>query len=120
MKAGVTNPRPAGEPCFSFTYGGKPSGELLSSSPVKRNSQHLDEVRIQRIVEWTDPDTGLQGGTVAIEYHDYPTVEWMVRAAGQTPWTMPRAGVALYPPQLRVGDEQRPRRRHVRVHINAR
>ena len=68
----------AGEPCFSFTYGGKPSGELLSSWPVKRTSQRLDDVRTQRIVEWTDPDTGLQVRCVAIEYHDYPTVEWTV------------------------------------------
>ena len=66
------------EPPFSFRYGGKPSGELLPAWKLERNSRKLDETRTERTLVWTDPQTGLQVLCAAIEYADFPTVEWTV------------------------------------------
>ena len=63
------------EPPFSFSYGGKPSGELLKTWPVERAERRLDDTRTERIVTWTDPATGLQVRCLAVEYSDFPTVE---------------------------------------------
>lgn len=64
------------EPPFSFVYGGKPSAELLPGWKLERRSRKLDEARTARTLVWTDPQTGLQVRCVAIEYADFPTVEW--------------------------------------------
>lgn len=64
------------EPPFSFTYEGRPSRELLAGWPVERASRKLDEHRSEHVATWTDPKSGLSVRCVAIEYHDYPTVEW--------------------------------------------
>ena len=61
---------------FSFTYNGKPSAELLKGWPVQRESRSLDANRTERVVRWSDPETGLAVRWVTIEYHDFPTVEW--------------------------------------------
>jgi len=65
-----------GEPFFSFTYGGRPSSQLLKTWKVERGSKKLDDARTQRTVVYTDPATGLVVRCAAIEYHDFPTVEW--------------------------------------------
>ncbi len=64
------------EPPFSFTYGGKPSGELLKTWDLQRSSRRLDDQRTERTLVWTDPRTGLAVRCAAVEYHDFPTVEW--------------------------------------------
>jgi alpha-galactosidase len=69
---------PGTDPPFSFTYGGKPSIELLKAWPCQRASRRLDAVRTERTAIWNDPATGLVVRCVAIEYHDFPTVEWTV------------------------------------------
>jgi alpha-galactosidase len=61
---------------FSFTYGGKSSAELLKGWPSKRESRPLDAARIEHLVSWTDPATGLAVRWAAVEYRDFPTVEW--------------------------------------------
>ena len=66
----------AGAPFFSFTYGGRPSSELLKTWKVERASQKLDKDRTEWTVTYTDPLTGLVIRCTAIEYHDFPTVEW--------------------------------------------
>ena len=66
----------AAELPFSFTYGGKPSAELLPTWKLERATRKLDEQRTERALTYTDPQTGLVVRCVAIEYHDYPTVEW--------------------------------------------
>jgi len=66
----------SGDLPFSFSYGGKPSAELLKSWPSKRGSRKLDDVRIEHVLGWTDPATGLEVRWVAVEYRDFPTVEW--------------------------------------------
>ena len=64
------------EPFFSFTYGGKPSRELLKTWDVERTSRTLDDRRTEHTAVYTDPKTGLVLRCVAVEYRDYPTVEW--------------------------------------------
>ena len=63
---------------FSFVYGGKPSVELLKTWKLERASKQLDDQRTERTLTWTDPKTGLVVRCVAVEYNDFPTVEWTV------------------------------------------
>jgi alpha-galactosidase len=69
---------PSTEPPFSFVYDGKASADLLKSWPVERKSTKLDAQRVQHTIVWTDPGTGLQVRCGAVEYRDFPTVEWTV------------------------------------------
>jgi len=64
------------EPPFSFTYGGRPSSELLKTWEFKRDARKLDAQRTQHTLTYTEPKTGLVLRCVAVEYHDFPTVEW--------------------------------------------
>jgi alpha-galactosidase len=64
------------EPFFSFTYGGKPSTELLKTWTLTREAKQLDENRTEHTLTYTDPKTGLVLRCVGVEYRDYPTVEW--------------------------------------------
>lgn len=66
------------EPFFSFNYDGKPSAELLKEWNLTRSQKSLDLNRLQHELVWTDPKTGLQVRCQAIEYKDYPTLEWTV------------------------------------------
>ncbi|MBN1341297.1 MAG: NPCBM/NEW2 domain-containing protein [Phycisphaerae bacterium] len=61
---------------FSFTYGGEASAALLKDWKLDRQIKKLDEHRTQRTWTWTDPKTSLVLRWSAIEYHDFPTVEW--------------------------------------------
>lgn len=61
---------------FSFIYDGKPSAEVLKGWTLKRESQKLDAGRVQHTLTYTDSKTGLVARCAAIEYLDFPTVEW--------------------------------------------
>jgi alpha-galactosidase len=61
---------------FSFVYGKQPSAQLLSTWLKKTTEQQLDPNRVQHTVTWTDPKTGLEVKCVAVEYTDYPVLEW--------------------------------------------
>ena len=61
---------------FSFTYGGAASSELLKMWELKREAHRLDDQRTEHTLTWSDPKTGLVVRCVAVEYHDFPTVEW--------------------------------------------
>ena len=63
-------------PPFSFTYDGKPSAEVLPGFTRELKSVRLDAARIQRELLYRDPVTGLEVRCAAIEYLDYPTIEW--------------------------------------------
>ena len=63
---------------FSFLYGGRASEMLLSSWPRKSETRKLDAARTQQTFTWTDPGTGLEVCCVAVDYADYPAVEWTV------------------------------------------
>ena len=63
---------------FSFLYNRQASEGLLSIWEQKAQSEKLDAVRTQHSLRWTDPGTGLEVRCVAVEYADYPVVEWTV------------------------------------------
>jgi len=63
-------------PPFSFSYDRRSSDPLLNQWPVQQSSRDLDARRTERVLIWSDPQTGLQVRCVAVEYHDFPTVEW--------------------------------------------
>lgn len=73
-------------PPFSFTYGGRPSAELLTEWPLTRSSrtsppgQAVPHPRGENLTEhtltWTDPRTRLEVRCVVVEYHAFPTAEW--------------------------------------------
>jgi len=61
---------------FSFAYDGRPSDELLKQWPLQRSSRGRDPYQTEHVLTWSDPHTGLQVRCVAVEYRDFPTVEW--------------------------------------------
>jgi len=63
---------------FSFTYDGRPSSQLLPRWNRARSSRRLDRNRIQHTLTWTDPASGLVVRCVALQYREFPTVEWTV------------------------------------------
>jgi len=63
-------------PPFTFIYDGKSSAELLPRWKVERTSRELDPNRVERVLNYRDETTGLQVRGVAVEYRDFPTVEW--------------------------------------------
>ena len=65
-------------PPFSFVYDGRPSGQLLPEWTIERSRRQLDAQRTQHTVSYSDPKTKLTVRCVAVEYHDFPTVEWTV------------------------------------------
>ncbi len=71
-------PAPTAEPPFSFVYDGQPSAQLLKEWDVKRHSGRLDDQRTSHTLTYTDPKTGLVVRCQAVEYHDFPTLEWTV------------------------------------------
>ncbi|MFI5385386.1 MAG: alpha-galactosidase, partial [Fimbriimonadales bacterium] len=61
---------------FSFTSGGRPSTVLLPKWKSRSESRRLDSNRTQKTLVWTDPATALEVRCVAVEYRDFPAVEW--------------------------------------------
>lgn len=61
---------------FSFTYGGKPSAELLKDWQLQHHVRKLDSQRSEHTIRFTDPKSSLELRCAAIEYHDFPTIEW--------------------------------------------
>ena len=74
---------------FTFTFDGRPAADLLKDWKFEQTSKKLDEQRTERILTWTDPGTGLSLRCVAVEYQDFPTIEWTLyfknTGAGDTP-----------------------------------
>ncbi len=66
------------EPMFSFTVGGKAFSELVAGLKPERTSKQLDENRIQHEIVWHEPRSHLEIRCEAVEYADFPTVEWTV------------------------------------------
>jgi alpha-galactosidase len=63
---------------FSFAYGGQSSAELMRTWPMKKQTKDIDKHRAQHTCTWTDPKTWLEVRCVAVEYFDFPVVEWTV------------------------------------------
>ncbi len=66
----------AATPPFSFVYGDRASDELLGGWTFAEQAEPLSGGRVRRTQTYTDPQTGLAVRCVAVEYADYPTVEW--------------------------------------------
>ncbi|MGI8907685.1 MAG: alpha-galactosidase [Candidatus Sumerlaeaceae bacterium] len=60
----------------SFTYAGQPFARLAPSWLSSSISRALDSSRTQHTITWRDPASGLEVSCVALEYVDYPVVEW--------------------------------------------
>lgn len=73
---GQERPAYAPEPPFSFTYGGKSFADLLPGLVTDSQWAQLDEARRRHELRYREPETGLEVRCVAVEYLDFPTVEW--------------------------------------------
>jgi alpha-galactosidase len=69
---------PSVAPPFSFTYQGKPSADFLKNWKRKRLPKRRSDGRITRTTTYTDPASGLQVRCDAVEYRDFPAVEWVL------------------------------------------
>jgi alpha-galactosidase len=65
-------------PPFSFNYDGLSSSTLLGSWVRAQTDTILDATRTRHILTWTNAGSPLQVQCVAVEYSDYPVVEWTV------------------------------------------
>jgi alpha-galactosidase len=63
-------------PPFSFVYDGKPSADFLDKWKTQRQRRKLDEHRTAHTVIYADPAGKLLILCEAVEYDDFPTVEW--------------------------------------------
>jgi len=63
-------------PPFSFTYSGQASSVILPSWTRTETDTVLDANRTQHVITWMKNDVQVQ--CVAVEYTDYPEVEWTV------------------------------------------
>ena len=68
----------ASEPFFSLVYDGKPAAETLQTWKRTREVQPQDEQRERITVTWSDPATKLAVRCEAVEYRDFPAVEWVL------------------------------------------
>jgi len=76
VKQNLLSEQAGGPAPFSFTYGGQPSAALLRSWEKTAKDTKLDGQRTEHLLTWTDPQSGLVVRCRAVEYHDFPTVEW--------------------------------------------
>lgn len=69
-------------PVFSFTYGDRHSSTFLGEWETKRAHDDLNDprhgARTKHTVSYHDPVTGLLVRCVAVEYTDFPAIEWTV------------------------------------------
>jgi len=63
---------------FSFVYGDQSSDDLLAAWTRGISTEKLDDSRTQHTLAWNDKSTGLEVRCVAVEYADYPAIEWTV------------------------------------------
>jgi alpha-galactosidase len=66
------------EPVFSFMYDGKSSKDFLKNWNFESKSVSLDKNRKQTTFIYTDPATKLQARCVAVQWLNFPVVEWTV------------------------------------------
>jgi alpha-galactosidase len=65
-------------PCFSFDYDGRPSASFLTNASPQRTARALDGQRTETTLVWNVAKGSLEVRCVAVEYRDFPTVEWTV------------------------------------------
>ena len=87
--ASLISDGPSVEPPFSFTFGGKPSPEFLRQWQRSHTSRKLDDARTEHVLTFTQPGGGLAVRCIAIEYADFPAVEWTVYFQNNGPAASP-------------------------------
>jgi alpha-galactosidase len=80
---------PKAQPPFSFVDGGQESETLLRGWRSRRGTESVDPFRTRHTVVWTDPQSGLEVRCEAVEYADYPAVEWTVHLRNTGPRDTP-------------------------------
>jgi len=70
---------------FAFTFNGVPSDRLLSAWPRRLESTPIGKQRTRHTMTWKDPGSGVEVRCVAVDYGDFPAVEWTLtfKNAGQ-------------------------------------
>ncbi len=63
---------------FSFVYGGKPSGEIVTRWERVVTDKRMSSSVRRRTLTLTDPSTGLEVRAVATVYTDTPGVDWTI------------------------------------------
>lgn len=63
---------------FSFEYDGNPGAKLLETWSRNVNVGQLDATRKEYTVTWHEPGSGMEVRYVAVEYSDFPVIEWTV------------------------------------------
>jgi alpha-galactosidase len=63
---------------FSFVFGTHSSDTLLNSWPGEKHEQVLDPARTQRTLTWRDPKSAMEVRLVAVDYANFPVIEWTV------------------------------------------
>ena len=66
------------EPPFSFTYAEQPFAELFKTWELKHDERKLDGQRTEHTLTYADSKTDIVVRCVAIEYQDFPAVEWVL------------------------------------------
>jgi alpha-galactosidase len=61
---------------FSFAVGKTPSAAFIAGCKFTSETKPLDKVRTQHTLTWKDAPTGLEVRCIAMQYSDYPTIEW--------------------------------------------
>ena len=74
LQEGADRPPYTTDVPFSFQYDGHAFTEL-QWKPT-RSTRTLDERRTEHTLLYTAPNTGLRVRCLAVEYHDFPVVEW--------------------------------------------
>jgi alpha-galactosidase len=69
---------PESTPPFSFLYDSQASPAFLHAWNRARIDSVLDGNRTQHVLTWTNASSDLQVKCVAVEYGDFPVVEWTV------------------------------------------
>lgn len=70
----TTAPEPG--PPFSFKYGDVLFTDILSRFTREARVEKIEDTRVRHEVLYKDPETGLEVRCEAVEYTDFPTVEW--------------------------------------------
>src|SRR5690348_3767472 len=66
------------KPPFSFLYGSRPSSDLLPTWKQVSSPPRTTEAGKSFEVTYTDPETGLAVRVEALQYQQFPAVEWVV------------------------------------------
>ena len=74
---------------FSFQYGDASSRGFLDGWDAQHTSETIDKSRTRHTLTLVDPKTQLQVRAVAVEYHDFPAIEWTLHFRNDGPSDTP-------------------------------